>query len=354
MTDRLQPPNIISLREWRDLESRGVAPQDRLLRKQYTPEIRAVEGDDRAVGFVITTGAVDRDGDTISPKGWRLTSYRKNPVVLWAHDYRGLPIARATSIKAEGDGVHSVAHFVEKELYPLAEVVLQMLKRRYLNATSVGFMPEAWERSEEEARRGGYDFTKQELLEYSVVPVPSNPEALVEMRSAGVDLTPLKAWAEELLDTWHEQRGIWLPRDVVERAFTIAAGERGVSLVPRAPAPEAPPAAPAPAPQAAAAANDSASLAAASGTAAAPALPVEPTPPAAPAPAPQARVYMLEDFLAEALRQDEPPMTRELSAEEALALLRPDEVTNIVRDALRPVVAEVARDARMALTGRLD
>ena len=34
--------------------------------------------------FVISTGAVDRDGDTIDPKGWDLTAYRRNPTVLLA------------------------------------------------------------------------------------------------------------------------------------------------------------------------------------------------------------------------------------------------------------------------------
>ena len=48
----------------------------------------------------------------------------------------------------------------------------------------------------------GYKFLKQELLEFSAVPVPANAEALIQARSKGIDTLPFKAWAEEILDNW--------------------------------------------------------------------------------------------------------------------------------------------------------
>jgi hypothetical protein len=53
-----------------------------------------------------------------------------------------------------------------------------MVKRGFLRATSVGFRPKRDKYSWNE-ERGGIDFEEQELLEFSVVPVPSNPEALL-------------------------------------------------------------------------------------------------------------------------------------------------------------------------------
>jgi hypothetical protein len=37
------------------------------------------------------------------------------------------------------------------------------------------------------------------LLEFSVCPVPANPEALIEARSAGIDIAPIRDWAVKLL-----------------------------------------------------------------------------------------------------------------------------------------------------------
>jgi hypothetical protein len=69
-----------------------------------------------------------------------------------------------------------------------------------MNAASVGWLPLEWRKANDRSRPGGLDFTSQELLEWSVVSVPSLPTALVTARSAGVPLRPLFDWAERLLD----------------------------------------------------------------------------------------------------------------------------------------------------------
>src|SRR5574341_128607 len=222
---------ILSLEAWKALALKGAAPQEAGVCKPFVlDEVKAVEGDERALRIRITTAAVDRDGDTISPTGWKLTNYRKNPVVLYGHDYRGLPIARNTKIEPDEGGIVGTPHFVEPEIYPLAETVLQMLKRRYLNAASVGFLPYEWTRSEDDARkpRQGVDFSKQELLEYSIVPVPSNPEAVVRLvdprtvlqvqglRDLALELVPVDAnrQAQAILEAAEEREAKTVPPDV--------------------------------------------------------------------------------------------------------------------------------------------
>jgi hypothetical protein len=64
--------------------------------------------------------------------------------------------------------------FVPAEISPFADTVRQLVEGGWLKATSVGFRPLEWKFNEQ---RGGFDFTKQELLEFSIVPVPANPEA---------------------------------------------------------------------------------------------------------------------------------------------------------------------------------
>jgi HK97 family phage prohead protease len=202
---------------WRAKAASGEVPADTILRKQYVPDsVKADSEDSRRLTFAISTGAVDRDRDTLAVDGWDLANYRRNPVVLWAHDYHALPVARAESIKLGAGQLKASATFVPAEVYPFAETVYQMLKGGFLRATSVGFRPSKYSLNEE---RRGVDFLEQELLEFSIVPVPSNPEALLDAKAAGVDLAPLLTWAERILDG--VEPGLWLPTAQAKAVFSL-------------------------------------------------------------------------------------------------------------------------------------
>lgn len=172
---------------------------DLLVRKGLVPDtVEPVEGRERTVRFVISTDAVDRDNDTIDPKGWDLKAYLKNPVVLWAHDYRALPVGRAVSVVMRDGQLISDMEFATHDF---AETVYQLVKGGFLKATSVGFRPSKYVINDE---RQGLDFKEQELMEYSIVPVPANPEALIDLRAAkaaGIDVGPVVAWAKAVLKT---------------------------------------------------------------------------------------------------------------------------------------------------------
>lgn len=61
-----------------------------------------------------------------------------------------------------------------------------------LNAASIGFMPQKWEDIE---GTYGRRYTKWQLLEWSIVPVPSNPDAIRTLKSLG--LSPGKRVADD-------------------------------------------------------------------------------------------------------------------------------------------------------------
>lgn len=215
-------PEWITPAEFQDLAKQSRTPaavRGLALRKEFiADEVKAVEGQARSVRFRITSGSADRDRDTIAPAGWQLDNYRKNPVVMFGHDYGSLPVAKATQIESRADGLSSVAEFAPADVYPFADTVYKMVAGGFLNAASVGFRPVAWTYNED---RKGVDFSEQELLEWSIVPVPANAEALVEARSAGIDLTPLLTWAEEKLDGWKKEDGLYVPKGQVEAVFRI-------------------------------------------------------------------------------------------------------------------------------------
>ena len=165
--------------------------------KQFKIDQATFPGE-RKMSFVISTAGVDRDNDTIDSKGWKTENYMKNPVVMWAHDYAGLPVAKATSLKLTDQGLVADIEFPAPGTYPFADTVHDMLKAGFLSATSVGFRPSKFEQNSE---RKGFDYSEQELLEFSIVPVPSNPEALVTMRHAGIDNAVVKGWCKAI-NTW--------------------------------------------------------------------------------------------------------------------------------------------------------
>lgn len=169
------------------------------LRAAFAADVKAGTGDSREVQFTISTGSVDRMGDTIDPKGWVLDTYRKNPVVLWAHDASLLPIAKADKVWIEGDSLKAIATFVPKATLRFADTVLELIKGGFLSATSVGFIPLKWAFADDKTRGYGIDFQQQELLEFSIVPVPANAEALIEGKAAGIDIGPLAEWAERIV-----------------------------------------------------------------------------------------------------------------------------------------------------------
>lgn len=134
----------------------------------------------RTLQFTISTADVDRMGDTVAVEGWQLENYRSNPVVLWQHDSRTLPIGRSTRVWIEGGKLKAIAEFMPADLNEHADKVYRMLKGGWLRATSVGFRPLEYEFTKDPGRKYGIDFKKSELLEFSVVNVPANPSALIE------------------------------------------------------------------------------------------------------------------------------------------------------------------------------
>lgn len=166
--------------------------------------LREINKETRTIDFIISTAAADRYGDTVQVKGWDLRNYRKNPVVLFGHNSRELPIGRATKTWKDTDALMSQAQFMDEEVSEFADSVYRMLIEGYLKAVSVGFRPleYEWIKNDKDEYTGGINFKKQELLEFSVVPIPANPECLIDARRKGINTTPVKDWAEEMLDDW--------------------------------------------------------------------------------------------------------------------------------------------------------
>jgi HK97 family phage prohead protease len=192
------------------------------VRKYFVVEEKEISDEERIIEFTNSTPTQDRYHDTIDQNGWQLENFRKNPVVLWAHDYGQPPVAKSVNVWVEEGKLKSRDQFTPRDLYPFGFMVYELYKNGFLNAKSVGFQPITYAFNNETE---GVEFYTQELLEHSCVPVPANPEALVSAKSMGIDLLPLKSWAEKVLDTWNEEKGIWIPKKDIETVFSLLNGK---------------------------------------------------------------------------------------------------------------------------------
>jgi HK97 family phage prohead protease len=123
--------------------------------------------------FVASEETSDRMGDLISVEGWDLTNYKRNPVILLGHDHRIPPIARAGKIWTEDKQLLNNVVWDEED--PLGAAIMGKYQRGFMRAESVGFKPIEF-RDRDDGK--GLLFTKQELLEISLVSVPMHPKAL--------------------------------------------------------------------------------------------------------------------------------------------------------------------------------
>jgi HK97 family phage prohead protease len=151
---------------------------DKKIFKSYRINYKEVEDEERTIEAIGSKQIEDRDKDIVYVDGINLKNYKENPIVLFAHDHRSLPIGRAEKVWKDGKELKFKIKFTEPEVNPVGDTVYKLIKGNYLNALSIGFIPD-YSTAKYSEKRGGYDYYNSELLEVSIVPVPSNPKAVV-------------------------------------------------------------------------------------------------------------------------------------------------------------------------------
>lgn len=166
------------------------------VRKGIVAETKSTDDDERSSKELITVETKDRDGEILLTKGVVLEHYQSNPLVLFAHNYHAPPIGRNAWIKRDNKAKGLLA----KTIYAataFAEEIWQLVKGGFLPGRSMGFIPlevhaptEAEIKENPERKGAERIYDKWELLEYSVVPIPSNRQALVQAIGKSINLSP--------------------------------------------------------------------------------------------------------------------------------------------------------------------
>lgn len=132
--------------------------------------------------FVMSDGTVDRYGDIVSPAGWDLRWFRKNPIALFGHS-SGFPIGSWRDVQVEGGKLKGRLEFASEGTSQRIDELRRLVEQGILRAVSVGFRPIEWEPLDKDRPYDGARYLKQELLECSLVSVPANPAALAKAKN---------------------------------------------------------------------------------------------------------------------------------------------------------------------------
>lgn len=153
-------------------------------------EIRALSDnvkETRTVEFIISTDKRDRHGTRLMVDRWELDNFNKNGIVGYQHDVYGSFFGEENPDKVIGKGSARIEDnqligtviFEPAEINPLAEKIFQKVLFGSLKSTSVGFREtKEGETIKEEDGTETYVYGGQELLEFSIVNIPSNTDAI--------------------------------------------------------------------------------------------------------------------------------------------------------------------------------
>ncbi len=196
------------------------------------PEKRKTIEETRTIPFIISSDAKDRHGSRLNMKNWKLDNYNRNPIVGYQHNVYGdnmcvppnpddiVGPSRIYFIEEEGRTLMmGDVTFETKEVNPLADKLFQKVLNGTLRAASVGFLEVGKGKSIAEKDANGkvigetYHFDGQELLEWSIVNIPSNPEATTKslrnhtvagigfLRGIGMTVPEIRKIANDILDS---------------------------------------------------------------------------------------------------------------------------------------------------------
>ena len=182
--------------------------------KHITGHIRKVADnveETRTIEFVISTAKKDRHGTIIPIENWDLDNFNRNGIVGYQHDVYGSWFGENNPDKVigvgkawvEDDQLIGSVQFEPADLNPLAEKILRKILIGSLKSTSVGFIETSAgkyraDNPDDPKSPRTYYYGKVELLEFSIVNIPSNSDA-VKRQIADEQKAVLKEAIREVL-----------------------------------------------------------------------------------------------------------------------------------------------------------
>lgn len=195
------------------------------LTKIYDSSDVQVNSGKREVIACISSDCIDRDSEVVSPSGIKRKNFAGNPVVMVNHDYQTLPVGKALWVKPSGNQV--LAKYYISDKTEMARDVFGLLQDKVLNAHSIGFQSLKASAPTTKEINGRPDLKQArlihrewELLEFSIVGIPCNPQALTLAVSKGYSSDLLKFIGKDYLQKSVEQVAAKVEEMVKPKALT--------------------------------------------------------------------------------------------------------------------------------------
>lgn len=200
--------------------------------------IEYLEGyEGRVIEYTLSDESVDRDGDIIIQAGIDLANFTKNPVVLPFHDSRTFPVGNFIKLWVDvtAKSLKGWILFPDERVDPsgMCDRAFRFAKSRVMRAGSIGFrgrevkFPTKEERGHLGMLDYGVIFSKCELMEFSLCPVPSNPNALSSAVKAGTlkatDLLYIETQDDEEIPMTKEELDAYLKAEISKALADVKA-----------------------------------------------------------------------------------------------------------------------------------
>lgn len=142
----------------------------------------------RMVSGIVCTDAMDMEGEIVMPSGLD-TSYFPDRVkaVYLNHNYDALPVAKCRKMVLNDRGQMFCQTVIARG--GLGDDLLSLMEDGVVNGLSIGFITQSASppKPDEDRYRGAKSVVRSaKLLEYSIVSMPCNPDALIERVSKGM------------------------------------------------------------------------------------------------------------------------------------------------------------------------
>jgi hypothetical protein len=216
------------------------AKWDGVLRRSFDFTVKSIDEEGRSVDVIASTDSLDGHGDIVE-QTFDLKRYKKNPVVLFLHNSFGcfdgarpedfLPIGKAENVKVSGGQLEARIVFASDKASPIAERIFHQFREGSLRAVSIGFKPGKVTRTENaDTGKVTYRLANNELFEISVVPIPSNPDAVAKslMNAEREELSRIAAKTAAEADPKHKEKHQMDP-ELLQKQLDAAKVEIGVA-----------------------------------------------------------------------------------------------------------------------------
>jgi len=182
-----------------------------VLTKIATFEKGTYNAADHTIEWVLSSEAEDRDGEILEVDGW--VDRGQHIPLMWAHRTGFADVTDVLGDVREqwNSGKKRVGRVRFSQAHDVSKTAEVMVAEGVLRNGSVGFRPWKWtnqDGSKAERKEGdplpypqrGRRYTKQEMVEFSIVPVPANLAAQSKTPSLELD-EETKRWLTDIVKT---------------------------------------------------------------------------------------------------------------------------------------------------------